>query len=701
MAASADELAYAVAAANASQTNTIAIVASSGSDGGAVLAQLAPFAPDTIRLVGRPASFSPSLLQSLAGAYTVDDDLVASTPTGWTLAATEPSRRERVVVGNTTIAGSVEIATTLAVATGAALLVLDGTDGGTEVSAILDDTANTQVTIVGEGALTAADALGESAVNRVVNIPISDLNGAERNVAAQIIGAGASVRKIVAAPSRSTASLASAARIAREFGAVPMSQASAVTYAGLLAQPITDVSSTGVGATETLAAAVEDAQRVFPALPAWRVTDTATGADDFSISYTAVPGAATYTAYDGYGEPVASSNTTTLVVPGVASAVAIVAESSSFDYLGTLQYKVNEYRTEADRPTAVIASTSQASNNSIVFLGAAGLPRLVTRTAIPITGEMPDPDNTTTEVAITCAPTFTDDVLDPTLQHQYNLVTLSQSPTACGQPGSAGDAVVRDVGGVTFPATEYPMLGAERANGIAASTPDVDRAASRSLVQQAIAARANDTAIGDSGRAFAPGDDWAPIRFRYQAFIPETILWAPGSTGSLGRPWQYFGGDGRSLDPNGSYRYRQDATVYFGSAHNISYTEWMGTSHKYACRWPNGTDCVHQQTATASTSELTLRAPSHTNTSAKFAFTNAASNPLHAAAPAINADIGFHLNPGGTTIRGSHDSMPRHEIWFTVEGWNEWYHAYSSTFYTAACLLDVAPACTTRFNVGI
>ena len=45
--------------------------------------------------------------------------------------------------------------------------------------------------------------------------------------------------------------------------------------------------------------------------------------------------------------------------------------------------------------------------------------------------------------------------------------------------------------------------------------------------------------------------------------------------------------------------------------------------------------------------------------------------------------------------------MPRHEIWYTVEGWNEWYHAYSSTYYFAGCLANLAPACKTRVNVGI
>jgi len=95
----------------------------------------------------------------------------------------------------------------------------------------------------------------------------------------------------------------------------------------------------------------------------------------------------------------------------------------------------------------------------------------------------------------------------------------------------------------------------------------------------------------------------------------------------------------------------------FGTAHNIVYSEWMGATHKYASKWPTGSDYALQQTATASLSGLNLRAASHSNTSTKFAFTNSAANPLHSPAPPIDADIGFHINPGGTTIRGSHDMV--------------------------------------------
>lgn len=133
------------------------------------------------------------------------------------------------------------------------------------------------------------------------------------------------------------------------------------------------------------------------------------------------------------------------------------------------------------------------------------------------------------------------------------------------------------------------------------------------------------------------------------------------------------------FDPKGGYRYRQDAWAYFGSGPNVTFQEFMGTTHKYACRDFKGTNCILQQSAVANYSGLNIRAVSHANTSARFAFTNKVGNPLHALAPPIDADIGFHLNPGGTTIRGIHDSMPRHEIWFTVSGWNEWYHAYSSS----------------------
>jgi hypothetical protein len=51
-------------------------------------------------------------------------------------------------------------------------------------------------------------------------------------------------------------------------------------------------------------------------------------------------------------------------------------------------------------------------------------------------------------------------------------------------------------------------------------------------------------------------------------------------------------------------------------------------------------------------------------------FQVAAKNPLVALAPAIDADVVFHINPMGRTCRltGKHDGFPAYEAYVTADG---------------------------------
>jgi len=56
-------------------------------------------------------------------------------------------------------------------------------------------------------------------------------------------------------------------------------------------------------------------------------------------------------------------------------------------------------------------------------------------------------------------------------------------------------------------------------------------------------------------------------------------------------------------------------------------------------------------------------------TSADFIVAARATNPLAPpGTPAIDAGVAFHLREGGTTVRGIHDNMPLHEIYFLRRG---------------------------------
>ncbi|HEX2705071.1 MAG TPA: DUF3238 domain-containing protein, partial [Candidatus Lustribacter sp.] len=138
-----------------------------------------------------------------------------------------------------------------------------------------------------------------------------------------------------------------------------------------------------------------------------------------------------------------------------------------------------------------------------------------------------------------------------------------------------------------------------------------------------------------------------------------------------------------------------------GSTHSIEITKNVGQTIAYGCTTPWGTDCVAIQSATAPDSELSWINVSSGNTTADFTLVAAAKNPLVSIAPTIDAGVAFHLRPGGTTVRGIHDRMPVHEIYFYVDGWGEWEPVYRSDAWFLPCLggYAVAPGCETKFSV--
>ena len=317
----------------------------------------------------------------------------------------------------------------------------------------------------------------------------------------------------------------------------------------------------------------------------------------------------------------------------------------------------------------------------MVFLGAANLPRLVLRRSIdPYGGPAP----AATQVAITCLSTFTDTAQSASLEHHYEVITLSSRSKACGAASTDGEALTQ-ISGVTFPATVAPAMAAP-----AASQSRLSATVSKATQGKP---RASVTA--------APGDGWPAVIFRYQAFIKEDKIWAPGFSGELSRIFKFYHGDARWYDPNGAYRYRFDARVTFGSLHSVTISKYMGTAYSYACKWPNGTDCLQKNSATAPLTQLNWINVAHGWTTADFTLTAAAKNPLESLAPAIDAGVAFHLRPGGTTINGIHDRMPVHEIYFYAEGWGEWATAYRSDAWNIACLAgrNAAPGCEARFSV--
>lgn len=696
LAAAGDSNALAQANANSAQAGGAAVAAESTDAG--VLAQISEVGPTKVILVGAPGQFPQSLTASLANDYTLETKYVSDQPLGWSTGHHDASRRANVVVGDLDVPDSVALAASAAISRRATLVLLDGSEPTDSVAQILGDPSNEFITVVGDSsAMTVYEVLPEEVTHRIVDVPITDSAAAELTLLYDQIGNGSRALSVVASTTRSAGELATAARYATSVGAVAATTGVAKSYLEDLKTPAIDVVLIGVGADSASANALAATQRPANALPAIRVTDTTRNesAATSAVAFTPVSQATKYVAYDLAGSTVGTSTNSPITVTGEPSSTAIIAYNSAGTTLKTIQYRVNDYATAASRADAIIASTVGAENH-LVFLGPTNLPRLVTRTKTSITEQIPDARANTETVAVICGTTFTDTSLAKTFQYDYRVTTLSRDPATCNAIGAPGDPTEIDLGGLTFPATEFPAAASKSPPGsLMSSREKPANSASASVMEQARL-----KPIGSSA-ALAPGDGWETIRFRYQTFIIPSKI-AGAGFGKLTRPFVAFGGDGRNFyHPNGSYRTRQDAYMSFGSSHRITHTPAMGETKKYACRWPNLSDCEQIGSKFAPMNELSLTGVSSNNTGGRFTFKVDATNPLQSGAPAISANVTVYGRPGGTTITGKHDRMPIHEVWFTVEGWGEWYWVYGSEYHRPICLIGSIPTCTAKVNVRL
>ena len=78
-----------------------------------------------------------------------------------------------------------------------------------------------------------------------------------------------------------------------------------------------------------------------------------------------------------------------------------------------------------------------------------------------------------------------------------------------------------------------------------------------------------------------------------------------------------------------------------------------------------------------------------------------ATHPL-SFAPAINGWVAWDLRPGGTTVVGTHDLMPVHQLWWGNQDAHA-YLVYQNWFYNPACLFGEAlpSPCTGYINARL
>lgn len=694
LAASENPDAYALAAANANTTGKASLSAATSDSN--LLAQLSGRGFDLVRLVGPENGFSTTTISALEVAgYSVDSAHLSNEKLFWSNFTQVSSMTNSVVIGNASDDDSSRVAVLTALGAATPLLLVDPTQDVGLLNSMLTSAPNVRIFVAGN-TLEISDSLDATLAEQIVFMP-TELDEYLSRIGL-LSEAGRNLGRFTVAESDDTGVLGAAGIVAASNNSLPLSRSEA---AGLLQVSDIEINSARLVGLNVSTSNLDDLLLLQPArtpLPSWRILSGSPSPLGFTLRYSPVVGAAKYIAYDAMGVEVGESTGTEIEIAGEARPVAIIAENLSGATIRTLQVKLNDI--ELGEAEVLLGSSQTGNENHLVFIGQEDVPRIVSRTAIPVTGGIPAEDDQVI-IRITCENELTDLTSDPTNQYIYTVETVSPNKLSCGAPASG--SAIRTSMGLTFPATAYPTgaLGSMAVHGSGTMQGgDLDRAASMSRVERLLSERQHED---QTIQGFAAGDGWPNLTFRYQAYIPEYRLYSPGSTGSLTRLFQFFGGDNRGPDPKGSYRYRQDATVKFGSSHNIIYNEWMGTTHKWACSTPWESNCVLQSSAKAPLTELNIRGASHTNTTAKWAFTNSASNPLHLFAPAIDADLGFHLKSGGSVIKGTHDLMPVHEIYMDVDGWDEWQFVYQSKTYFVGCLVGtgLAPGCSTKINIRL
>lgn len=697
-----NDLAFAQASANAAVTSGVAVMAESFNPE-EVRTQLAVLAPAKVEFVGPSNQFSSAFRLGLAQYFATADQHVTAGSLGWSVAVNEPSAREKLVVTDSATVAVRELAASLAIATSSSLLIVDELADPVLVGSIAADSLNALITIVGPMESVAAFTAGaEAARERVMWLDTEDETASGEAALEAMVAAGRDAPRVVAATDGGLAVRAIASSVARATDSVVAPLGVARGYVERFRSSLSNISVVGLTASRAHVLSLSSSWQTPHAAPDFRVEDIqyTSNAASHTITVSPISGAARYRAYDIDGVQIGASTSTALTVSGAPESALVVAERADGGEIRRVDVHLNQYTGASDRDLALVGSASNGRTH-LSFLGGAGLPRLVTRTQVDVQDMsiVPDPERDTVTLGITCDGTFTDIIDDPSKQYDYRVRVLNNDRESCSQSPSVSPNDTPAVMGVTIPALAEPFGVQARRGNSGDLVETAPRRSGRSLFDLAIADSAlKESAIGSSPMAI---QSLPSIRFRYQAWIRASL--APGlpRIEPSGIWHDFFGGDGRDANPNGSYRYRQDMRINFGAGGGYSYSENMGETKKYSCRFIGSLDCRLMARDAAPLSGLWDEGRVYSSTKGTFTLRARAANPLQVGAPPIDANLRFDWKLGGTTVTGSHDRMPSHEIWFDVAGWNEWQHVYSTKEVGLHCLVGTLPGCRQNVNVRI
>ena len=652
-------------------------------------------------------------------ARITDDSAYLRTKAAAALITSSVATPDELVIADPTAPNDVRLSVQYAVTNGKPLIFMTGSEGDAELTSLFQAYPSAVITVIG-GATFPSHVLPEDRASTVNTIPMGtpeDLAASTNLVARQPITRGYSPRIVYGAPSDQLGSSALASLMAKSKRGVVLAagSTSAITtnsslqsnlaFLGTEASTVTLVGTGLSSAQATAVAAPTLTARTGPA--GWRVTDMTITASNFTLSYNAAANATSYKAFSIDGTQIGASTSTSMAITGTPVALVLVSYSSAGAEIARLEVRTNEYLASGDRENVVLAQARNNKQNYLKLLGTLKSPRLITRATVDPFSEAPTP--VYKELAITCNLEYTDGNLDTTKQYSYEVVPLTSATNqACDSTAPAvptNFSAVDNLSTVTLPPTTFPEgVAAATAKTLAVNKTSVtsSRAAMPTLTDSyLLMATGKETAksatMSTMGGTLAENRSAQAVAalpnilVRYQGFIPEDKVFFPTpgiTTGSAAYPRTFFGGDNRSAHVACSYcsfRFQTTTTIPFSTGGAITMYPETGITHQYSCA-AFSMNCVLKDQDKANRLEgMSLASQSRTATKAKFNLVVHTTIPLFKSGPAIDGNLNFTIAAGGSTVKGTHDGMPVHEIFFGVAN-SEYSTVYISQSHSLFCL---------------
>lgn len=707
-----DDQLIAQASVLAATMDAAVLVSPSGSDPGMINTWLGSLGATSVYLFGAEGSFTSEFRSNLTSTVVVSQEIASSSPFERSVAAANLiEQRPSVVSGVGTLAD----ATAFAIAARTPLILTNGTETDASISSFFESRSEQMVTVAGGLESFDVSLLPTQLAESIGYLRTDSLKESFWKAAVQAVAGGADGTETIVAVGDSISNISVSALAASTSGrtfiaagtsASFASESAAHEYLAAWGPELKSVTLAGVQVTGTMLESLASAARVTRATATgWHVKDLQVVGTDSLYRLVSVAGAATYEAWNT--DLLGSSTSADISIPSSAGVPTyFIAKDSAGTELDTLVFRQNEFG-DANSGATALSGSVRAGYHHLKWQSTESVPRLVSRIMVDPFADDPfnppgDPERREV-VAITCGTEYFDGPADKTKQWIYQVDVMSSSGRSCDQVDSGLVDLPRSV--VTLPATELP----DWSQYSRSSSPDSLAARPGYTVADTIIARSMSTSESSAGALSRSSEDPQVVRgsattdstarnsaesgsalvLIYETYIPEPMIAVPGFTGDWAKPIIAFHGDGRawySLDggmENNKARTLLNQFFTFGSTHTGSLYKKIGETLKYKCADMALQNCTQTDSASAPLDSISGTFASYPN-SATATMVVDSTIPLFPA-PAINGTMEWNIRQGGSSVVGTHDRMPVHQLWYGAYA-SQAYLIYRNDFYNPVCL---------------